>query len=127
MDRIYPVYGYWVWSGADLALLTGAESPIVKAIGVAHHDFAGSGVVHSIGGYAALAGILLVGARVGKFKNGKPFAIPGHNLTFAFMGTLIHHILGPVSSIIWSQPDLRFHGDFDPLPWLDRIQRRKYP
>ncbi|KXS43184.1 MAG: ammonium transporter, Amt family [Methanohalophilus sp. T328-1] len=86
---IYPVYGHWVWSGADAALLTGAESPIVKAIGVAHHDFAGSGVVHSIGGYAALAGVLLVGARIGKFRNGKPLAIPGHNLTYAFMGTLI--------------------------------------
>jgi Amt family ammonium transporter len=86
---IYPVYGHWVWSGADAALLTGAESPIVKAIGVAHHDFAGSGVVHSIGGYAALAGVLLVGARIGKFRNGKPLAIPGHNLTYAFMGTMI--------------------------------------
>jgi Amt family ammonium transporter len=86
---IYPIYGHWVWSGADAALLTGAESPIVKAIGVAHHDFAGSGVVHSIGGYSALAGVLLVGARIGKFKNGKPMAIPGHNLAFAFFGTLI--------------------------------------
>ncbi|MCQ1534203.1 ammonium transporter [Methanosarcina sp. KYL-1] len=86
---IYPVYGHWVWSGADMALLTGAESPIVKAIGVAHHDFAGSGVVHSIGGYSALAGVLLVGARIGKFRDGKAIPIPGHNLTFAFLGTLI--------------------------------------
>ncbi|WP_445476355.1 ammonium transporter [Methanococcoides methylutens] len=86
---IYPVYGHWVWSGADKALLAGAESPIVKFIGVGFHDFAGSGVVHSIGGYAALAGVMLVGARIGKFRNGKPVAIPGHNLTFAFLGTLI--------------------------------------
>lgn len=86
---IYPVYGHWVWSGADKALLTGASSPIVQAIGVAHHDFAGSGVVHSIGGYSALAGILIVGARLGKFRAGKALAIPGHNLAFAFMGTLI--------------------------------------
>lgn len=86
---IYPVYGHWVWSGADLALLTGAESPVVRAIGVAHHDFAGSGVVHSIGGYSALAGVLLVGARIGKFRNGKAVPIPGHNLPFAFLGTLI--------------------------------------
>lgn len=86
---IYPVYGHWVWSGADLALLTGAESPIVKAIGVPHHDFAGSGVVHSIGGYSALAGVLLVGARIGRFRDGKAVPIPGHNLTFAFLGTLI--------------------------------------
>ncbi|AGF96387.1 ammonium transporter [Methanosarcina mazei] len=86
---IYPIYGHWVWSGADTALLSGADSPIVKAIGVAHHDFAGSGVVHSIGGYSALAGVLLVGARIGKFRDGKAIPIPGHNLTIAFLGTLI--------------------------------------
>lgn len=86
---IYPVYGHWVWSGADSALLTGADSPIVKAIGVAAHDFAGSGVVHSIGGYSALAGVILLGARIGKFKDGKAIPIPGHNLTLAFLGTLI--------------------------------------
>ncbi|WP_340820375.1 ammonium transporter [Methanolobus sp. WCC4] len=82
---IYPVYGHWVWSGSGI-LTTGF---IVDAIGVAHHDFAGSGVVHSIGGYSALAGVLLVGARIGKFKNGKPMAIPGHSLPLAFLGTLI--------------------------------------
>ncbi|MBP1909762.1 Amt family ammonium transporter [Methanolobus bombayensis] len=82
---IYPVYGHWVWSGSGI-LTTGF---IVDAIGVAHHDFAGSGVVHSIGGYSALAGVLLVGARIGKFKNGKPLAIPGHSLPLAFLGTLI--------------------------------------
>jgi Amt family ammonium transporter len=72
-----------------MALLSGAESPIVKAVGVASHDFAGSGVVHSIGGYSALAGVLLVGARIGKFKDGKAIPIPGHNLTITFLGTLI--------------------------------------
>lgn len=86
---IYPVYGHWVWSGADFALLTGAESFIVKIAGAAHHDFAGSGVVHSIGGYAALAGVIVVGPRIGKFKDGIAQAIPGHNLTMAFLGTLI--------------------------------------
>ena len=86
---IYPVYGHWVWSGADLALLSGSDSQIVHIMGAAFHDFAGSGVVHSIGGYSALAGVLIVGSRIGKFKNGKPIAIPGHNLTFAFLGTLL--------------------------------------
>lgn len=86
---IYPVYGHWAWSGADLALLSGAESPVVKAIGTGFHDFAGSGVVHSIGGYSALAGVMVLGARIGKFENGKPIAIPGHNLTFAFLGTFL--------------------------------------
>lgn len=86
---IYPVYGHWVWSGADHALLSGSDSQIVHIMGAAFHDFAGSGVVHSIGGYSALAGVLIVGSRIGKFKNGKPIAIPGHNLTFAFLGTLL--------------------------------------
>ncbi|MBN2488278.1 MAG: ammonium transporter [Methanosarcinaceae archaeon] len=86
---IYPVYGHWVWSGADLALLSGADSPLVKIMGAGFHDFAGSGVVHSIGGYSALAGVLILGSRIGKFKNGKAVAIPGHNLTFAFLGTLL--------------------------------------
>ncbi|WP_407355493.1 ammonium transporter [Methanolobus sp. WCC5] len=82
---IYPIYGHWVWSGSGI-LTSGF---LVDAIGVAHHDFAGSGVVHSIGGYAALAGVMVVGARIGKFRNGKPMAIPGHSLPLAFLGTLI--------------------------------------
>ncbi|MEA3293598.1 MAG: ammonium transporter [Euryarchaeota archaeon] len=86
---IYPVYGHWVWSGADLALLTGEGSAIVKMCGASFHDFAGSGVVHSIGGYAALAGVIILGPRIGKFKNGKPQAIPGHNITFGFLGVLL--------------------------------------
>jgi Amt family ammonium transporter len=86
---IYPVYGHWVWSGADLALLSGGDSFLVKWLGAAFHDFAGSGVVHSIGGFAALAGVIVLGPRIGKFKNGKAQAIPGHNLTMAFLGTFI--------------------------------------
>jgi Amt family ammonium transporter len=86
---IYPVYGHWVWSGADLALLTGNSSAIVQMCGASFHDFAGSGVVHSIGGYAALAGVIILGPRIGKFKNGKPQAIPGHNITFGFLGVLL--------------------------------------
>jgi Amt family ammonium transporter len=86
---IYPVYGHWVWSGADLALLTGSGAWVVQTCGASFHDFAGSGVVHSIGGYAALAGVIILGPRLGKFKNGKPLAIPGHNITFGFLGVLL--------------------------------------
>ncbi len=86
---IYPVYGHWVWSGADLALLSGDGSWIVQMCGASFHDFAGSGVVHSIGGYAALAGVIILGPRLGKFKNGKPQVIPGHNITFGFLGVLL--------------------------------------
>ncbi|MFA0823142.1 MAG: ammonium transporter [Methanomethylovorans sp.] len=82
---IYPVFGHWVWSGAGI-LTTG---PIVDAIGVGYHDFAGSSVVHMIGGFSALAGVLLVGPRIGKFRNGKAVVIPGHSLPLAFLGTLI--------------------------------------
>ncbi len=82
---IYPVYGHWVWSGSGI--LTAGF--LVDLIGVEHHDFAGSGVVHAVGGYAALAGAMVVGARLGKYRNGKPMAIPGHSLPLAFLGTLI--------------------------------------
>ena len=82
---IYPVFGHWVWSGAGI-LTTG---PIVDAIGVGFHDFAGSAVVHMIGGFSALVGVMLVGPRVGKFKDGKPVVIAGHSLPLAFLGTLI--------------------------------------
>ncbi|ADI73982.1 ammonium transporter [Methanohalobium evestigatum Z-7303] len=86
---IYPVYGHWVWSGSELALLTGADSFIVNAIGTSLHDFAGSSVVHAVGGYAALAAVIILGPRIGKFRDGEPVAIPGHNLAYAFLGTLI--------------------------------------
>ncbi|MBC7085489.1 MAG: ammonium transporter [Methanomethylovorans sp.] len=82
---IYPVFGHWVWSGAGIL----TSGPIVDTIGVVYHDFAGSSVVHMIGGFSALAGVLLVGPRIGKFNNGKPVVIPGHSLPLAFLGTLI--------------------------------------
>ena len=75
---IYPVYGHWVWSGAGIL----TNGFLVDTIGASFHDFAGSGVVHSIG-------VMLVGARIGKFKNGKAIPIPGHSLPLAFLGTLI--------------------------------------
>ncbi len=86
---IYPIHGHWVWGDGEMSILAGSASPLVTAVGAGLHDFAGSGVVHSIGGYAALAGAMVVGARLGKFRNGEPMVIPGHNLTFAFLGTLI--------------------------------------
>ena len=81
---IYPIYGHWVWGGGWLALL-----------GATHHlghgavDFAGSGVVHSIGGWTAFAGAMVLGPRIGKYINGKPQPIPGHNIPMALLGTFI--------------------------------------
>ena len=80
---IYPVYGHWVWGGGWLGDLS-----IGGATGVA--DFAGSGVVHAVGGIAALVGAKMVGPRIGKFNaNGLPNVIRGHNLPYVVIGTFI--------------------------------------
>jgi Amt family ammonium transporter len=74
---IYPVVGHWIWGGGWLA-------------GRGFHDFAGSTQVHSIGGWAALMGVIFLGPRIGKYgPDGKPRAIPGHNLTAATIGCFI--------------------------------------
>ncbi len=73
---IYPVQGYWKWGGGFL-----------DALGFL--DFAGSGVVHLCGASAALAGVILLGPRAGKYVNGKIHAIPGSNLPLATLGTFI--------------------------------------
>lgn len=82
---LYPVFGSWVWGGGWLAQL-GAK------LGLGHGmvDFAGSGVVHSIGGMAALAGSLVLGPRIGKFrKDGTANTMPAHNLPMGVLGTII--------------------------------------
>ncbi|HHY47295.1 MAG TPA: ammonium transporter [Firmicutes bacterium] len=82
---LYPLYGNWVWGGGWLAGL-GAR------FGLGHGvvDFAGSGVVHMIGGMAALAGAKVLGPRIGKFReDGTPLPIPGHNIPLAVLGTII--------------------------------------
>jgi len=73
---IYPVEGYWKWGGGFLD-------------GLGFLDFAGSGVVHLCGASAALAGVLILGARKGKYEGGKVKAIPGSNLPLATLGTFI--------------------------------------
>jgi ammonium transporter, Amt family len=81
----YPIYGAWVWGGGWLSQL-GATMGLGNGV----VDFAGSGVVHAMGGMAALAGALVLGPRVGKFgKDGKARAIPGHHLPMAMLGTFI--------------------------------------
>lgn len=78
---IYPVYGHWVWGGGWLSQLP---------FGLGHLDFAGSGVVHLIGGMVGLAGTLVLGPRYGKFgRDGRPRVIPGHSITLAALGTFI--------------------------------------
>jgi Amt family ammonium transporter len=75
---IYPLAGSWKWGGGFLDM---RETPF--------YDFAGSTLVHSVGGWAALVAVYLLGARIGKFKEGKPQAIPGHNIPLATAGVLI--------------------------------------
>jgi Amt family ammonium transporter len=82
---LYPIYGNWVWGGGWLSQL-GAN------FGLGHGlvDFAGSSVVHMVGGVCAMAGASVLGARIGKFrKDGTPIAIPGHNIPMAILGTFI--------------------------------------
>ncbi|AQV03050.1 ammonium transporter [Desulfococcus multivorans] len=82
---IYPIFGGWAWG----SLLDGSGW-LEAVLGVGFYDFAGSTVVHSIGGWLALAGALVIGPRVGKFDaDGTPKAIPGHNLPFAVIGGFI--------------------------------------
>ncbi|MEN8776257.1 MAG: ammonium transporter [Polaribacter sp.] len=75
---VYPIAGSWKWGGGFLDQL---DTPF--------YDFAGSTLVHSVGGWAAIVAVCLLGSRIGKFKNGKPQAIPGHNIPLATAGVLI--------------------------------------
>ena len=80
----YCLYANWVWGGGWLAQL-GVNS----GLGHGGVDFAGSGVVHAMGGIIALVGGIVVGPRIGKYVNGKPRAIPGHNIPMVCVGTFI--------------------------------------
>jgi Amt family ammonium transporter len=83
---IYPVVVHWAWSG-DGWLTAFRDDPIG---GNGYIDFAGSGVVHAVGGFAGLMGAILVGPRLGKFGPGKRVnAIPGHNIAIATLGMFI--------------------------------------
>ena len=73
---VYPFVGSWVWGGGWLSEL-------------GFHDFAGSTLVHSVGGWGALAGIILLGARKGKYVNGKAKAIMGHNMPLLTIGVFL--------------------------------------
>ena len=74
---IYPISGGWQWQG---------EGWLTK---LGFIDFAGSSIVHSVGGWAALVGAIMVGPRIGKFVNGKVLPIPGHNQILATLGVFI--------------------------------------
>ena len=82
---IYPIFANWAWGGGWLANLGGNFG-----LGHGYCDFAGSGVVHSVGGISALAVAILMGPRLGKFdRKGNPKAIPGHDITIVLLGCFI--------------------------------------
>ena len=86
---IYPIEGHWTWGGGWLC--NDADgSFMMDTFGHVFHDFAGSAIVHSVGGVLAVIGALALGARRGKYdKDGKSRAIPGHSLTLAALGVFI--------------------------------------
>lgn len=86
---IYPIEGHWTWGGGWL-MNGAADSFMMQTFGTTFHDFAGSAVVHSVGGVLSLVGAIALGPRLGKYsKNGKSHAIPGHSLTLAALGVFI--------------------------------------
>ena len=86
---IYPVSGHWTWGRGWLSNAE-PDSFMMSVFGYTFHDFAGSTVVHSVGGWIALVGAAILGPRLGKYgKDGKSKAIPGHNLTLACLGVFI--------------------------------------
>ncbi len=86
---IYPLEGSWTWGGNDVFGLYNLGD-------LGFSDFAGSGIVHMAGAAAALAGVLLLGARKGKYgPNGEIHAIPGANLPLATLGLSLIHLPEP--------------------------------
>jgi Amt family ammonium transporter len=95
---VYPIYGHWVWGGGWLAQL-GAW------------DFAGSGVVHAVGGVSALVGAKMIGARRGRFdESGEPRSMPGHNMGFVVLGTMVLFVgwfgFNPGSTVNGNDPQI---------------------
>ena len=81
---IYPVFGHWAWGGLFI------EDQVGWLQNLGFLDFAGSSVVHSMGGWIGLAGAIIIGPRIGRFAaDGTPQKIQGHNIVFAYLGTFI--------------------------------------
>jgi len=82
---LYPIFGNWVWGGGWMSQLG-----TTWGLGHGYCDFAGSTVVHAVGGFAAMALAIILGPRIGKYdRDGKPRAFPAHNIVFVVTGTFI--------------------------------------
>ena len=98
---IYPIVGHWIWGGGWLA-------------GLGFLDFAGDTAVHSLGGWAALAGAVILGPRIGKYgRDGRPQAIPGHSMSLAVIGLFVLWLgwfgFNPGSTMSFQSPEDVFH------------------
>ena len=98
---IYPIVGHWIWGGGWLA-------------GLGFLDFAGDTAVHSLGGWAALAGAVILGPRIGKYgRDGRPQAIPGHSISLAVIGLFVLWLgwfgFNPGSTMSFQAPEDVFH------------------
>ena len=93
---VYPISGMWTWGGGWLTELGFA-------------DFAGSVIVHAVGGFAALAGAIVLGPRIGRFEGSRSVAMPGHNLAYATLGVVILWVgwygFNPGSQLAFSTSD----------------------
>lgn len=104
---LYPIFGNWVWGGGWLSQI-GAQGP---KFGHGFVDFAGSSVVHAMGGIAAFWGAKILGPRIGKFRpDGTPNAIPGHHIPMAILGTFVLLVgwMGFNGASTFAATDLRF-------------------
>ena len=102
----YPIFGGWTWGGGWLSQLGNSVD-----LGFGYVDFAGSGVVHAMGGIAGLAGAVVLGARLGKFgSDGKPRVLAAHNIPMAQLGTfiLLFGWFGFNAASTFAATDLRF-------------------
>ena len=102
----YPIFGGWTWGGGWLSKLGNSVD-----LGFGYVDFAGSGVVHAMGGIAGLAGAIVLGARIGKFgPDGKPRTLAAHNIPMAMLGTfiLLFGWFGFNAASTFAATDLRF-------------------
>ena len=87
---IYPIIGHWAWGPDGFLAMMGSEGHLFASLGQGFRDFAGSTVVHTIGGMVSLAGAIVLGPRLGRvFKRDGGGMPPAHNLTFAAVGTFI--------------------------------------
>src|SRR5260370_7935127 len=87
---MYPIIGHWAWGPDGFLATMGSEGKFLSSLGTGFHDFAGSTVVHTIGGFIALAGAIALGPRLGRtFKRAGGGPVLPHDLTIAAVGGLI--------------------------------------